>query len=56
MGTKSEKEAKLKKPYVKPKVVRVELTPEEVVLGACKSGGGAGPGPRCRLCGARLGS
>jgi len=56
MGTKSEKEAKLKKPYVKPKVVRVELTPEEVVLGACKSGGGAGPGPRCRLCGGRLGS
>jgi hypothetical protein len=40
MGAKSDKEPKSKKPYLKPKVVRVELTPEEVVLGACKSSGG----------------
>jgi hypothetical protein len=56
MGAKSEEEAKSKKPYVKPKVVRVQLTPEEVVLGACKSGGGPGPGIHCYLCGAVSGS
>jgi len=56
MGAKSEKEAKPKKPYVKPKVVRVQLTPEEVVLGTCKSSGGSGAGVLCRLCGAILGS
>lgn len=37
-----------KKPYQKPKLRRVELRPEEAVLGACKSngstGGGAGGG------------
>lgn len=56
MGVNSEKETKQKKPYVKPKVARVHLTPEEVVLGACKSMGGSGAGPLCRLCGAHLGS
>ena len=57
MGTKSEKETKQKKPYVKPKVVRVQLTPEEVVLGTCKGSGGGGPSTLgCRLCGAIIGS
>ena len=56
MGAKSEKETKEKKPYVKPKVVKVQLTPEEVVLGGCKTGGGAGPGPACNRCGLILGS
>jgi hypothetical protein len=52
MGAKT-KEAKQKKTYVKPQMTRVELTPEEVVLGACKSSGGTGPGglKLCRLCG-----
>ncbi|HEX8650889.1 MAG TPA: hypothetical protein VF708_08600 [Pyrinomonadaceae bacterium] len=36
-----------KKPYLKPKLRRVELRPQEAVLGSCKSmggtvGGGAG--------------
>lgn len=40
-------EAPLKKPYMKPKLRRVELRPQEAVLGNCKSmggtmGGGAG--------------
>jgi hypothetical protein len=57
MGAKSDKEPKSKKPYLKPKVVRVELTPEEVVLGACKSSGGGGPSTvGCRLCGTQIGS
>ena len=56
MEAKSEKETKQKKPYVKPKVVKVQLTPEEVVLGACKSAGGHGAGVVCRLCGTVFGS
>jgi hypothetical protein len=35
---------KSRKPYVKPQVHRVELRPEEAVLGFCKSSNSAGPG------------
>ena len=57
MKTKSDKGTKQKKPYVKPKVVNIQLTPEEVVLGNCKSAGGGGPaGTICRLCGSQIGS
>jgi hypothetical protein len=52
-----ENEAKQKKTYVKPQVTRVELTPEEVVLGNCKHGPESGPlGSICRLCGSHTGS
>jgi hypothetical protein len=33
-------EAPPKKPYVKPRLRRVELRPQEAVLGACKAMGG----------------
>ena len=33
-----------KKPYVKPEVRKVTLTPEEAVLGFCKTTGKVGPG------------
>ena len=32
-----------KKPYVKPEVRKVTLTPEEAVLGFCKTTGKTGP-------------
>jgi hypothetical protein len=32
-----------KKPYKKPEVKKVQLKPEEAVLGACKSSGNVGP-------------
>lgn len=35
---------RLKKPYVRPEVNRVQLRPEEAVLGGCKmNGSGNGP-------------
>jgi hypothetical protein len=34
---------KQKKPYSKPEVKQVPLRPDEAVLGACKTQGGAGP-------------
>jgi len=35
-----------KKPYEPPKLVTINLRPEEAVLGHCKiSGGGGGPNP-----------
>ena len=42
-----ETEAPMKKPYLKPRLRRVELRPQEAVLGNCKSaagtvGGGSG--------------
>jgi hypothetical protein len=40
----SEKAIKEKKPYVKPEIKKVELRPEEAVLGNCKTGVSAGPG------------
>jgi hypothetical protein len=39
-----------RKPYIKPKLRRVELRPQEAVLGACKSAGGTvggGAGGTC---------
>lgn len=33
-----------KKPYTKPEVRKVTLTPEEAVLGSCKISGQSGPG------------
>ena len=37
-----------RKRYVKPEIKKVDLTPEEAVLGACKNGGHAGPAqPAC---------
>ena len=33
-----------KQPYVKPELKRVDLRPEEAVLGNCKVGTTAGPG------------
>ena len=32
-----------KKPYLKPEIRKVTLTPEEAVLGACKTTSGTGP-------------
>ncbi|MDH3446134.1 MAG: hypothetical protein OEN50_19580 [Deltaproteobacteria bacterium] len=32
------------KTYSKPELRRIQLRPEEAVLGACKTGGSAGPG------------
>lgn len=38
------------KPYVKPKLRRVELRPQEAVLGACKSSGGTVGGGAAGTC------
>jgi hypothetical protein len=56
MAANSPKITGPKKPYVRPEIRKVSLPREEVVLGACKSPGGAGAGPRCELCGIQLGS
>ncbi len=41
--------AQTKRPYEAPTVQRVELRPEEAVLGACKTGNSGGPrASRCR--------
>ncbi len=32
-----------KKPYLKPLLLRIQLRPEEAVLGACKISGTSGP-------------
>ncbi len=61
MNINSEKEAQQKRPYVKPKVTKVDLTPEEVALGACKTAGGSpstskSPNKPCRVCGLATGS
>ncbi|OLE53996.1 MAG: hypothetical protein AUG51_10255 [Acidobacteria bacterium 13_1_20CM_3_53_8] len=47
MNNREEKNGARKKLYVKPKMRRIELRPQEAVLGACKAnsstvGGGAG--------------
>lgn len=41
-----------RRPYVAPEVVKVELRPEEAVLGACKTmtSGGVGADAACALC------
>ncbi len=60
MKETAEKDGHEKKPYVKPLVIRVDLTPEEVVMGSCKaSSGPAGsksPLFPCKVCGLALGS
>lgn len=40
---KETKDNTTKKPYKKPQIKRVELKPEEAVLGACKTAITAGP-------------
>ncbi len=41
--------ARAKRAYAPPTVQRVELRPEEAVLGACKTGNSGGPrASRCR--------
>ena len=35
---------KEKKPYQPPTLTKVDLRPEEAVLGNCKTGGSSGPG------------
>jgi len=42
MNDQTEKPAP-KKPYEPPKVIAINLRPEEAVLGNCKIGGSAGP-------------
>ncbi len=43
-------ETSKKKRYGKPELSRVDLKPEEAVLGACKTSGTAGPGgPNCNI-------
>ena len=41
---KSEDTNRKKPPYSKPELRRVELRPDEAVLGNCKTTGSAGPG------------
>ena len=44
MENKSNQDAQgQKKPYTKPEVRKVTLTPEEAVLGSCKVQSGTGP-------------
>jgi hypothetical protein len=38
-STETKNEEQQKKPYVKPKIRRVELRPQEAVLGGCKTAG-----------------
>jgi hypothetical protein len=47
MENSSIERSQLKKPYLKPKLRKVELKPEEAVLGNCKSGVTPGPGGTC---------
>ena len=37
------KSGRVKKPYQKPEIRKIELRPEEAVLGGCKNTGYAGP-------------
>lgn len=45
MSDLQDKPALQRKPYEPPKVVAVNLRPEEAVLGHCKIATGGGPGP-----------
>jgi hypothetical protein len=60
MRDTSERDAQQKKPYVAPRVTKVDLTPEEVVLGNCKASGNntgsKSPGNPCQVCGLATGS
>ena len=37
----------IKKEYRKPQLRKIDLRPEEAVLGNCKTGNAAGPSPTC---------
>jgi len=54
-----EKKALQKKPYIAPRVMKVNLAPEEVMLGSCKTSPSS-PGGRtlslCSLCAGSFGS
>ena len=44
--------SQLRKPYLKPQLRKVDLRPEEAVLGNCKTNGTtAGPTPTCVVVG-----
>ena len=46
----AETKAPSKKPYTKPRLRRVELRPQEAVLGSCKSMGGTVGGGAAGTC------
>lgn len=54
------KEVSRKKPYIAPKVMKVDLAAEEVALGNCKASSGTSgsksPGYPCLACGVSIGS
>jgi hypothetical protein len=53
MSSRHQKDARQKKPYVKPEVKQVQLRPEEAVLAVCKLGSQYGPGATgCKIAGA----
>jgi hypothetical protein len=39
--------SQLKKPYVRPQLRKIDLKPEEAVLGNCKTGATTGPSAAC---------
>ncbi len=43
-GSSEKQPSNGKKPYAKPTLMKVQLKPEEAVLGACKNTGTVGPG------------
>jgi hypothetical protein len=43
MGEKTDLVGRQERPYSKPVMSRVQLRPQEAVLGICKVAGGAGP-------------
>jgi hypothetical protein len=43
MKDNREKEVRAKRPYIRPEVKKVQLRPEEAVLGGCKTTSGTGP-------------
>lgn len=47
MDKSSVNNSQFKKTYVKPQLRKVDLKPEEAVLGNCKSGATAGPSATC---------
>lgn len=53
------KESSQKKPYIAPKVMKVDLAAEEIMLGFCKAspaGSGGKTGSLCSLCASSYGS
>jgi hypothetical protein len=59
MESNSEKEASQKKPYTSPRVMKIDLKREEVMLGSCKasdSDSGGRTDSSCSLCGLSYGS